>query len=204
MSTILIPSNILRDTKRMFARLRHQRMTLPVLHHILLQADHRGVRLTATNLDHWIETRVSEDPHEPAEFLIPADAMEAACRADRGSEVTLTSFGGKRSKDLSLVIIQGGIEATSVHPTLDPKEFPERPDLKGEETTLPPDTLRNLAVVAGCASDDRTRHILNGVFFTTGDGGQLVATNGRLLAVSPAVVPPQEFILPNLAAHILD
>lgn len=204
MSTILIPANILRETKRLFGRLRHQRMTLPVLHHILLQADHQGVRLTATNLDHWIETRVSEDPHEPAEFLISADAMEAACRGDRGSPVAFTSFGGKRSKDLGLVVIQGGIEATSVHPTLDPKEFPERPEVKGEETTLTPDTIRNLAVVAGCASNDRTRQVLNGVYFTTEHGGQLVATNGRLLAVSPAAVPPQEFILPNLAAQVLD
>lgn len=204
MSTILIPSNILRETKRLFGKLRPRRMTLPVLHHILLTADQLGVRLTVTDLDHWIESRVSDDHHDPAEFLIPPDAMEAACRADRGTEVSFTIYGGKRSRDLGLIILQGGIEATSVHPTLDSKEFPERPELKGEETTLPPATLQSLSAVSGCGSNDSTRHILNGVFFTPEEGGQLVATNGKMLAVSPADVPSQSFVLPNLAAHILE
>ena len=204
MSTILIPSNILRETKRLFGKLRQRRMTLPVLHHILLTADHLGVRLTVTDLDHWIESRVSDEPYAPNDFLIPPDAMDAACRADRGTVVSLTIYGSKRSRDLGLIIQQGGIEATSVHPTLDPKEFPERPDVIGAETTLPPATLQSLSAVSGCTSHDTTRHILNGVFFTPEDGGQLVATNGKLLAVSPAEVPPEAFELPNLAAHILE
>lgn len=203
MSTILIPSNILRETKRLFGKLRHRRMTLPALHHILLQANHGGIRLTVTDLDHWIETHVSCDHHEHAVFLIPPDAMEAACRADRGSVVSFTHFGGNRSMDLGLVIQQGGIEVTSIHPTLDPKEFPDRPDLEGEEQILPPFMIQSLAAVSGCASNDATRHILNGVFFTPEDGGQLVATNGKLLACCPAEVPPQSFVLPNLAAQIL-
>ena len=203
MSTILIPSNTLRETKRLFGKLRYRRMTLPVLNHILLTADHQGIRLTVTDLDHWIETRVSDNHHDHARFLIPPDAMDAACRADHGSLVSFTAFGGKRSKDIGMLIHQGGIEATSVHPTLDPKEFPERPDLKGDASTLPPDTIRNIAIVAGCASNDRTRHILNGVRFTPEDGGQLVATNGKLLAVSPAEVPPHAFVLPNIAAAVL-
>jgi DNA polymerase III sliding clamp (beta) subunit (PCNA family) len=204
MSTILIQSNILRDTKRLFGKLRYKRMTLPVLNHILLTAGPDGIRLTVTDLDHWIETRVSTDGYESTSFLIPPDAMDAACRADRGTLVSFTAFGGKRSKDLGLVIRQGSIEATSVHPTLDPKEFPERPDLKGEEITLPPATIQSLAVIAGCASRDATRQILNGVFFTPEDGGRLVATDGRLLAVCPAAVPPHAFVLPSIAVSVLE
>lgn len=203
MSTILISSNILRETKRLFGKLRPRRMTLPVLSHILLTAGNDGIRLTVTDLDHWIETRVSDNHHDHAEFLIPPDAMEAACRADRGSLVSFTAFGGKRSKDLGLIIQQGGIEATSVHPTLDTKEFPDRPELNGGETILPPSVMECLSAVAGCASNDATRGILNGILFTPADGGQLVATNGKLLAVSPAEGPPQSFVLPNLAASIL-
>ncbi len=204
MSTILIPTNILRETKRLFTKLRHQRKTLPVLNHILLTAGLDGIRLTVTDLDHWIETRVSTEASEPMSLLITPDAMDAACRADRGSIATFTQFGGRRSKELGLVTIQGGIEATSVHPTMDPKEFAPKPVLIGEEFTLPPITIQSLAVVAGCSSSDATRQILNGVRFTPEDGGQLVATDGRLLACCPADVPPHAFVLPNLAVSILE
>jgi len=203
MSTILIPSNTLRGAKKLFGRMKNLRCTLPVLRHLLLTADHNGIRLAATDLDHWLETSISDDGYEPLRFLIPPEAMEAACRADRGSIVAFTSFGGRRSRDLGLTIQSGGIEATSVYPTLDPKEFPERQETMGAVTAVPPATLQGLAHVAGCASTDTTRQILNGVFFTPEDGGRLVATDGRRLACCPASVPPQEFVLPAAACHIL-
>ena len=190
MSPILIPSNLLRETKRLFIRLKHTRAKLPVLTHILLTAGPDGIHLTVTDLDHWLQTCVSSDGLEPVRFLIPPAAMDAACRADRASLVSFTTRGGRRSKELGLVILQGGIEASSVHPTLDPKEFPEKPAVIGEDFTVPPATIQNLSVVAGCASQDSTRQTLNGVYFTPEDGGRLVATDGRLLACCPAVVPP--------------
>ena len=203
MSTILISSNNLRGAKKLFGRMKYLRCTLPVLRHLLLTADHNGIRLAATDLDHWLETSISDDGYEPLRFLIPPEAMEAACRADRGSIVAFTAFGGRRSRDLGLTIQSGGIEATSVYPTLDPKEFPERPETMGAVTAVPPATLQGLADIAGCASTDTTRAILNGVLFTPEDGGRLVATDGRRLACCPAHVPPQEFVLPVAACHIL-
>jgi DNA polymerase III subunit beta len=203
MSTIHLPSNTLRETKRLFGRMKHLRCTLPVLRHILLTAGPDGIRLAATDLDHWLETRVSDDTLEPLQFLIPPEVMETACRADRGSIVAFTPSGGRRSRNLGLTIQSGGIEATSVYPTLDPKEFIERPETVGIDTIVPPSTLEGLAHVAASASTDNTRYILNGVLFTPEDGGQVVATDGRRLACCPADVPAQAFILPNGACHIL-
>jgi DNA polymerase III sliding clamp (beta) subunit (PCNA family) len=57
--------------------------------------------------------------------------------------------------------------------------------------------------MAGCASADTTRQILNGVFFTPEDGGRLVATDGKRLACCPATVPSKSFVLPVAACHIL-
>jgi len=203
MSTILIPSNTLRGAKKLFGRMKHLRCTLPVLRHLLLTADANGIRLAATDLDHWLETRVCDDGCEPLRFLIPPDAMQAACRADKGTQVSFTPCGGKRSREIRLILKSGGIEATSVYPTLDPKEFPERPETIGAVTAVPPSTLEGLAHVAGCASTDATRQILNGVLFTPEDGGRLVATDGRRLACCPATVPAQAFVLPVVACHIL-
>jgi DNA polymerase III sliding clamp (beta) subunit (PCNA family) len=203
MSTILLPSNTLRDAKKLFSRLKHLRCKLQVLRNLLLTADSNGVRLAATDLDHWLETWISDDGCEPLRFLISPEVMETACRADRGSIVAFTPSGGSRSRNLKLTLQSGGIESTSMFPLHDPKEFPERPETMGTVTAVPPTTLEGLAHVAGCASTDTTRHILNGVLFTPDDGGRVVATDGRRLACCPASVPPQSFVLPNAACHIL-
>jgi DNA polymerase-3 subunit beta len=129
--------------------------------------------------------------------------MEAACRADKGTHVSFTPCGGKRSRELRLTLTSGGIPSTSVYPTLEPSELPSRPLTIGTATELPPATLQGLADIAGCASSDTTRHVLNGVFFTPEDGGRLVATDGKRLACCPATVPSQSFILPSAACHIL-
>jgi DNA polymerase-3 subunit beta len=203
MSTVHIPSNTLREAKKLFARLKHLRCKLPVLNHVLLTAGQNGIELAATDLDHWLETRISDLPTDDACFLIPPAAMEAACRADKGTQVSFTPTGGKRSRELRLTLTSGGIQSTAVYPTLDPGELPSRPLTIGTETELPPSTLEGLAHVAGCASADTTRQILNGVLFTPEDGGRLVATDGKRLACCPATVPPQSFILPAAACYIL-
>ncbi len=196
-------SNTLRQAKRLFSRLKHLRCKLPVLTHLMLTADEKGIRLAATDLDQWLETRISDQPADFACFLIPPAAMDAACRADKGTEVTIRQTGGKRSRELRLTLTSGGIVSTSVYPTLDPSELPSRPLIIGPTTELPPATLRGLTDIAGCASSDTTRQILNGVLFTPEDGGRLVATDGKRLACCPAAVPPQSFVLPSPACHIL-
>jgi DNA polymerase III sliding clamp (beta) subunit (PCNA family) len=203
MSTIQFPSNTLRDAKRLFGRLKHLRCKLPVLNHLLLTAGQNGIQLAATDLDLWLETRISDLPEDSTSFLIPPAAMEAACRADKGSLVSFTPGGGKRSREIRLTLTSGGIPSTSVYPTHDPDELPSRPPTTGTATELPPATLQGLAHVVGCASSDTTRQILNGVFFTPEDGGGLVATDGKRLACCPAAVPSQEFVLPTTACHIL-
>jgi DNA polymerase III subunit beta len=203
MSTIHIPSNTLRGAKKLFGRLKHLRCKLPVLNHLLLTAGQNGIELAATDLDLWLETRISDLPIDHASFLIPPAAMEAACRADKGTQVSFTPCGGKRSRELRVTLTSGGIQSTSVHPTLDPSELPSRPPNIGTVTELPPATMEGLASVVGCASTDATRHILNGVLFTPEDGGRLVATDGKRLACCPAIVSAQSFVLPLAACHIL-
>jgi DNA polymerase III sliding clamp (beta) subunit (PCNA family) len=203
MSTIHLPSNTLREAKKLFARLKHLRCKLPVLNHLLLTAGQNGIELAATDLDHWLETRISDLPTDSACFLIPPAAMEAACRADKGTQVSFTPCGGKSSRELRLSLTCGGIVSTSVHPTLDSSELPARQLTIGNMTELPPATLRGLADISGFASSDTTRQILNGVHFTPEDGGNLVATDGKRLACCPAPVPSQTFILPAAACHIL-
>lgn len=203
MSTVSIDSKSLRESKRLLTRLRFNRSKLGVITHVLLTSDDQGIRLAVSDLDHWLEIRLCSESSTPINLLIPPDALDAACRADKGTEVTFTLFGSRKSRELGLTRQSGGIEVTSVHPTIDVLEFPVRPGLQGIESQLPPETLQALAMVEDCASTDSTRPVLNGVFFTPENASNLVATDGRLLACCPAAVPPQEFILPNLAVKAL-
>jgi len=82
-------------------------------------------------------------------------------------------------------------------------EFPVRPIVKGPITALPKEIFAALGIVAGCASTDATRYILNGVHFTPADGGMLIATDGNRLAGAPARVPNRAFVLPTTTVHVL-
>lgn len=200
-----ISSNFLRDAKKILTRIRYNRAGIPILTHILASVDAQGITLAVSDLDRWLETRtdVPPGPCNPEQFLISLEAMSAATRADRGTKVTFTLRGARKRRELRVVATCGGIAVESSHPTLEVTEFPQHPVIQGEVTTLPGRTFESLCAVAGCASTDETRYVLNGVLFSSAQGGQLIATDGRRLASSPATVLSKDFILPTASVHVL-
>jgi len=172
---------------------------------VLATIDAAGLTLAVTDLDHWLETRVPAtiDPFTPGRFLIPAEALKAAARGDRKSSAHFaytTTFDGIK---LTLTIACGGLNVVIVYQPEPAKDFPVRPTIEGRVTAIPKETLQALQTVAGCASTNATRFVLNGVWFSTDDGGILIATDGRRLAGAPARFRGREFILPNPAVHVL-
>lgn len=205
---IEIPTDALKATGRMLKRLRTKHCTLPVLNHILVEANPaEGVRLTVCNLDQWLTTRVPTDrPSErPESMLIPADAFDAALKADKGSSMTLARKGPKSDRRIRLTMVRNGISVENHHPTLETDEFPSCPDVPegNKATPVPGRTFEMLTEIAGCASKDSTRHILNSVLLTPEDGGMVVATDGRRLAATPASVPGTKLVIPTPAVHVL-
>ena len=202
---INIPAASLKEASKLLNRVRFARGVLPVLTHILATAGQTGVTLAVTDLDQWLETRVpNTGPGEgPESFLIPADALSAALKADKGSTVSFARKGPKGNRVVRLCVTCGGMPVQTSHPTRETEEFPECPVLEGPVTVIPARTIEVLGMVAPCASTDETRYELNGVFFTPEDGGMLVATDGKHLAGAPATVPGREFILPSEAVKVL-
>ena len=84
---ITIPVSDLPAARKLLTRIRFERLNLPVLTHVLATIDAAGLTLAVTDLDHWLETRIPAtiDPFTPGRFLIPADALKAAARGDKGS-----------------------------------------------------------------------------------------------------------------------
>ena len=202
---MLIASNSLRVAKRLLGRLRYTRNPLPVLTHILVTSGDQGICLTVTDCVHWLETRI--DPTSltsgPVSFLIPMEAMDAACRADKGTLVNFTPRGPRKKREVSVTARIGGIAVTSVHPAGDVSEFTPIPLVEGTGFQIPASTLESVAVIADCASTDSTRQVLNGVCLSPDHGGNVLATDGRRLACCPAIVPGKEIVIPNKAVHVL-
>ncbi len=202
---LTIPVSTITAARKLLTRIRFERLTLPVLNHVLVTIDSAGLTLAVTDLDHWLETRVSAtiEPFAPGQFLIPAEALEAATRSDKGSSVHLAYASNADGTTLTLTTWCCGLSVNSVYHLEPVNDFPARPAVEGRITTVPKETLTALGIVAGCVSTDATRHILNGVYFTPEDGGRVIATDARRLAGAPARVPPREFVLPTAAVHVL-
>lgn len=203
---LTIPINSLTAARKLLTRLRFERFTLPVLTHVLATIDNAGLTLAVTDLDHWLETRVTAiiGPFTPGRFLIPAEALKAAARGDKGSSAHFAFTEDADGITLTLTTSCLGLSVKSVyHLAVTAEDFPARPVVQGRITALPKETFAALRIVAGCASTDATRYVLNGVHFTPEEGGMLIATDGRRLAGAPARVPSREFVLPTAAVHVL-
>ena len=202
---ILIPITAIQAARKLLTRIRFERLKLPVLNHVLATVDAAGLTLAVTDLDHWLETRITAtiNPDKPGRFLIPAAALQAAVRGDKKSTVRFDLSGTADSPALKLTVTCGGMPVESVYQPVTADQFPERPTLDGRITPVPKETFRALQTVAGCASTDSTRYVLNGVLFSPDGGGTLIATDGKLLAGAPARFAGREFILPSAAAHVL-
>ncbi len=206
---ITIPVSAIKAARKLLTRIHFERLKLPVLTHVLATIDAAGLTLAVSDLDHWLETRLPAtiNPPESTRFLIPAAALAAAARGDNGSSVQFecpsTSDPNKPAFKLKLTVTCGRMPVETVYQPEPASGFPERPAIQGHITTVPKEMFAALQTVAGCASTDATRYVLNGVLFSPDDGGTLIATNGRQLAGAPARVTDREFILPNAAVHVL-
>jgi DNA polymerase-3 subunit beta len=202
---ITIPVSAIVAARKLLTRIRFERLTLPVLNNVLATIDNVGLSLAVTDLDHWLETRVQAiiEPFAPGHFLIPAEALKAAARGDKKSSAHFAYQTTADGITLTVSVTRGGLSARSVYQLESANDLPARPTVEGRITTVPKETFAALGIVAGCASTDATRYVLNGVKFTQEDGGMLIATDGRRMAGAPARVPARDFILPTSAVHVL-
>ncbi|MEI7911844.1 MAG: hypothetical protein WCK77_19610 [Verrucomicrobiota bacterium] len=82
-----IPASAIIAARKLLTRIHFERLKLPVLTHVLATIDAAGLTLAVSDLDHWLETRLPASTQTPdvTRFLIPAAAIAAAARGDKGS-----------------------------------------------------------------------------------------------------------------------
>ncbi len=168
-----------------------RRTTIPILSHVLLEAESELCRLTATDLD--IRTRVEA----PAIVAGPGKAAVHALtlfdivrHLPEGAQVDMTLEGGGKT-----LALKAG-RARFALPTLPPEDFPSlAAGAFPHQFALPPADLRRLLEKTRFAiSADESRYYLNGIYFHSpkSSGGPLlraVATDGHRLACADCALP---------------
>lgn len=167
--------------------------TNPVLAGVLIDVDEGVARLTCTDLDRTITTRL--DAAGPAVRLcVGVRLLAKVVGSFKSDQVDLAVDG------TDLVLTAGRARATL--PTMSVQEWPRLQTVDGEVFTLTAADLDMVRRVVVAASDDETRPILTGVHF---NGNTVEATTSYHLASATITADAPDFNVPAVTLRaVLD
>ncbi|MCQ9206794.1 MAG: DNA polymerase III subunit beta [Omnitrophica bacterium] len=154
--------------------------TLPILSNILLETQGNLIKITATDLDIGISSKIQIKPESEGAITLPAKKFIDIIKELPDSQEI--SFSAKKN---NVATIECGKIVFKII-GLPKDEFPQPPEFKNKNAiTLPQKFLKDMiSITAFAVSKDETRYVLNGVLFTIKNKTiKLVATDGRRLAV---------------------
>lgn len=156
-----------------------RKTTIPVLSHILLNAEGDRLSLSATDLDVSLTSSVTGDVIEDGAVAIPAKKFMEIIRALVGDEVHLVE------EEPQWLTIKAGRSRFKIH-GMKPEDFPSLPSVDEEfAIEIPFDRVRAMiSRVLFAVSADESRFQLNGALLKLKDGSvEMVATDGYRLAL---------------------
>jgi len=197
MKPIILPVAELKSALTGLAKVLPGRSALAILNHIQVERTHDGwIALTSTDLDRWATVRL-EHPAEgpPIKLLLPFDQLSQLVKScGKGESLEVMSHG-----DHHLIRFQlGDTLGESKLPFISPDEFPASPSIPGEAIPLPSSLRESLLEAMACASEDSTRHVLNGTFIdaTDSQANYIVATDGKhLYSANSFTLPLQKSVI---------
>ena len=156
-----------------------RRTTMPVLTHVLLEAEDKVMTLKATDMELGLSWKSSAEIKKPGKAVVPARGFFDIVRELSGDDVNLSLKGN------------GWMEITSGKSSfkvvgLKPDEFPPLPKREeGKTFKLNAGALSNMIdMTAFAMSNDEARYQLNGAFWeVAGDSLRFAATDGHRLSV---------------------
>lgn len=169
--------------------------TLPIIGNLLLEAQGDQLRVTATNLDQFLQLSLPCTVAKPGSITLPAARLPAIAKAMVGDELTLAA------DDKLWATLKAGSNSYRLA-GLPHEEFPALPEFDcAKEWTMPQDDLRRaFSRVQFAQSVDSTRYVLNGVLLEVIKGvATFAATDGRRMAIveRPLAAPDCREIIPS-------
>jgi len=159
-----------------------RKTTLPILGGVLIEAlvDGETLKLTVTDLDNYLVLTVPAKVNVEGSVVIPCVRLQAALAKIDGEEIALSA----NTKNV-LTGKSNGMRFELLG--LDAAEMPKLPAIEDPVEQSFAEGVLSAALdrELGAVSDDETRFVLCGVYFTQTDGSvRMVATDGRRLAVT--------------------
>ena len=154
------------------------RATMPILGHVLIEADNDRISLTTTNLDLGIRCSIRANVEQMGSITVPVHKLATIIGAMPLSEVSFETASGNQAK-----LGSGGSKFRIMGISKD--EFPPLPSFEDQHSINldQSELVQMLKSVSYAQSTDENRYILNGVYFHVSEGKlTLVATDGRRLA----------------------
>lgn len=152
---------------------------MPILQHVLLEAEESGIRVSATDLDISLRAEYKAQVKKPGRVTLPARKVFDVVRELPDADVHL------EEEDNHWVRLTCA-KAKFRFPGLEPDDFPAIPALGDAPLYWPlpaADLARMIRKTQFAVSTDETRTALNGIFFEAKGGTlTLVATDGHRLA----------------------
>jgi len=173
--------------------------TLPVLGHVRIHADNRGVTATGTDLEQAaMYTFDSAEVHGAGDCIVPFTALKALTK---GSAKDTVEIEAETPNSITVINHVGG---HAVRQPVAGMELDEWPAISVDVSTAKADDFVSAyRRLLPFSSVDETRYVLNGVHVdTTGKGDRphaLVATDGRRLAMLNSMKLPvdKSLIIPT-------
>jgi DNA polymerase-3 subunit beta len=166
------------------------RNTLPILSNVLIRAANGQIEIVATDLEVGIRIVVPGTIFDEGAITISAKKLTEIVRELPPAEIKLTTTANDR---VEIVCGEGVYKIIG----LPDDEFPDLPAIQGDFFTIDGERLRTMIYrTEFSAATEETRYFLNGLYFhLTPESTQVVATDGRRLAIASSAVltpPPQE------------
>lgn len=156
-----------------------RRSTIPVLSHILLRVEDKGLFLAATDLDVSLTSFCEGEVKGEGAIAVQARKFIEIIRASSGDEVLLVK------EDESSLVIKVGRSRFKIN-GLSADDFPTLPKVSDEDrVSVPYAQLRDMiSKVLFAVSTEESRFQLNGALMKLGDNSlSIVATDGYRLAL---------------------
>ncbi len=176
------------------------RSSLPVLSNVLLVATDKGLQLTATDMDVYINNHVLADIKSRGAITLPAKRLLDIGRAapDKELEIQVNERNQCFIRSRAAKFRLFGLPA---------EDFPPLPPIEGARSFVLPQGKLKLMIrrTSYAASTDNTRYVLNGLLLSVkGHQVTAVATDGRRLALAEEEADVDEafhaeFIVPSKA-----
>lgn len=176
---ITVPRQDLLDAVNKVKTVVSAKSALPILSHILFEADKSSLRLSATDLKVSIECTLDCDVHVPGTLTVSSQRLSSMLGELPDADITF------QLEDSNIVSLECGKIHTKLF-SMSPDEFP--PIRKFDDITpivFPQNTLKNIFKKTSFAiCGDQARYNLTGLLFEIRDGKlTAVATDGRRMSV---------------------